>query len=74
LGYWLDYINFDLKVIIEWDEKRHYDASGNLKERDIRRQEEIQEYFPDFLFLRIREEKFQRDDVYKTLRRFRRKK
>jgi len=72
LGYWLDYINFDLKIIIEWDEKYHYDINGNLKERDIQRQEEIQEYFPDFLFLRIREEKFQKEDLYESIRKIRR--
>lgn len=56
LGYWMDYINFDLKLIIEWDERSHYDVDGNLKERDVQRQREIQEYFPDFTFVRIRQE------------------
>ncbi len=58
LGYFPDYVNFDLMLIIEWDEERHYGANGNLKERDVLRQKEIQEYFPDFRFVRIRE-KFQ---------------
>lgn len=57
LGYWLDYINFNLKLIIEWDEEHHYDAEGNLREMDIRRQNEIQEHFPDFKFIRLRENK-----------------
>lgn len=58
LGYWLDYINFDLNLIVEWDEEFHYNADGSLKEKDIQRQKEIQAYFPDFRFVRIRE-KFQ---------------
>lgn len=74
LGYpGIDYINFDLKLIIEWDEEHHY-IDGNLIEKDIQRQKEIQEYFPDFLFLRIREKRyirekrFQKDDFYDDLR------
>lgn len=74
LGYWVDYINFDLELIIEWDEEIHYDIDGNLKEKDVRRQKEIQEHFSDFLFLRIREEEFQKEDFYGSMRRFRRKK
>lgn len=51
LGYWPDYINFDLKLIIEWDEKYH----KKQKEKDIQRQKEIQELYPDFEFMRITE-------------------
>lgn len=58
LGYWVDYINFELKLIMEWDEREHYNAEGSLKERDVRRQREIQDHFLDFLFVRIREEEF----------------
>ncbi len=53
LGYWPDYINFDMKLIIEWDEKKHY-VGGKLREKDIQRQKEIQKYYPDFEFRRIR--------------------
>lgn len=56
LGYFPDYINFDLKLIIEIDEKCHFEKSGNLKQKDIQRQKEIQEFYPDFTFIRIREE------------------
>ena len=55
LGYWLDYINKDLKIIIEYDEERHFDENGNLKEKDILRQHEIQKIYPDYQFLRIRQ-------------------
>lgn len=55
LGYFLDYINFGLNLIMEFDEPKHYDENGNLKDKDIIRQKEIQEYFPDFKFERIKE-------------------
>lgn len=55
LGYFPDYINFDLKLIIEWDEEAHYNYAGELKEKDIERQKEIQEFYPDFEFRRIKE-------------------
>jgi len=55
IWYFPDYINFDLKLIIECDEKRHFDENGNLLEKDIQRQKEIQEHFPDFTFRRIEE-------------------
>ena len=55
LGRFPDYINFDLKLIMEWDEKRHFDFDGNLKEEDVLRQKEIQDFYPDFEFKRIKE-------------------
>ncbi len=54
LGYWPDYINFNIKLIMEWDEENHY-KNGKLHEKDIQRQKEIQTYYPDFEFRRIRE-------------------
>lgn len=58
LGYWLDYINFDLKLIQEWDESHHFEKStGLLKQKDVIRQQEIQEKFPDFKFVRIKYDK-----------------
>ena len=55
LGYFLDYVNFDLKLIIEIDEKHHFDKLGRLRERDVRRQKEIQRYYSDFKFLRFKD-------------------
>jgi len=52
LGYFPDYINFEKKIIIEWDEKYH----KYRKEKDKQRQKEIQEFYPDFKFLRYKEE------------------
>lgn len=54
LGYYLDYINFDMKLIIEWDEERHYVRKA-LREKDIKRQKEIENLFSSFKFERIRE-------------------
>lgn len=51
LNYFPDYINFDLKLIIEWDEKHH--QQNKLK--DTIREKEIREKFPDFEFKRISE-------------------
>lgn len=50
LGYWVDYINHDLKLIIEWDEYYH---KAN-QEKDIRRQMEIEELYPEYEFRRIK--------------------
>ncbi len=58
LGYFLDFIDFKNRIIIEWDEEKHYTIDGNLKEKDIQRQKEIENYFPDFKFIRIREKNF----------------
>jgi len=54
LGYWPDYINFDKKLIIEWDEEGHF-KQDKLKEKDIIRQNRIEQFLPQFKFIRIRE-------------------
>jgi len=54
LGYWVDYFNPKLKLIMEWDEEHHY-INGKLSEKDAMRQKEIQEFYPEFKFERIRE-------------------
>ena len=55
LRYWLDYINFEKKLIIEVDESRHFDKlTGLLREKDLIRENEIREKFPDFKFLRFK--------------------
>lgn len=58
LGYWVDYINHDLKIIIEWDEYRHY-FKGKLKEKDVLRQKEIMGLYPEYEFIRIDERKME---------------
>jgi len=54
LGFFPDYYNPDLKIIMEWDEEHHY-KNNQLKKRDIKRQKEIENHFPDYKFVRIRE-------------------
>lgn len=54
LGYWVDYINHDMKIIMEYDEKHHY-HQDKLSEKDMKRQIEIQNYFKDYTFIRIKE-------------------
>lgn len=62
VGYSLDYINHELKVIIEWDEEIHFYKNGTLKPKDIKRQMIIQEYYPKYEFLRIRQRTFVKRD------------
>lgn len=56
LGYWPDYINHNLKLIMEYDESYHYDIDGKLREKDIIRQQEIEKLYPDYEFRRIKED------------------
>ena len=43
LGYWVDYYEPKLNIVIEYDEKHHFNIDGSLKEKDIQRQKEIVE-------------------------------
>jgi hypothetical protein len=54
LGYWVDGYDKENNIVYEWDEKSHY-INGKLKEKDISRQREI-ENFLNCLFIRIKEE------------------
>ena len=42
LGYWLDAYDIDKNIVLEIDEKHHFDRNGNLKEKDLIRQREIE--------------------------------
>ena len=53
LRYWLDYINFENKIIMEYDEEEHFLSSGKLRSKDIIRQNKIQNLYKDFKFIRI---------------------
>ena len=55
LGYWLDYINFGKKIIIEYDEKYHY-RNEKAIEKTISRQNNIKKYYPEYKFIIIKEE------------------
>ena len=61
-AYFPDYINFDLKLIIECDDPKHFDKDGNQLPHHIQREEEIKKFYPDFKFLR-----FKTEDMYKIL-------
>ena len=37
LGYWPDYYEPTYNIVVEWDEKKHFDKNGNLKEKDLKR-------------------------------------
>jgi len=41
LGYFVDYYEPDKNIVVEYDETRHYGKDWTLKEKDIKRQEEI---------------------------------
>lgn len=41
LGYWVDAYDSKKNVVLEIDERQHFDKFGNLIERDVKRQNEI---------------------------------
>jgi len=41
LGYFVDYYEPHLNIVVEYDEPRHYYANGTLKQKDIKRMEKI---------------------------------
>lgn len=41
LGYWVDAYDKKKNVVLEIDERQHFDKFGNLNEKDIKRQKEI---------------------------------
>ena len=63
LGYFVDYFNPDMGIIMEWDEEHHY-RNGKLKKKDIQRQEEIMRHFPEYELLRVRESCFDVDKLF----------
>lgn len=59
-----DYFNKEIKLIIEYDEEGHYNVNGELRECDKIKQKCIQERFPDFAFIRVRERNYFPDKKY----------
>ena len=41
IGYWLDAYDKNKNIVVEYDESRHYDKFGNLKQNDIKRMNRI---------------------------------
>jgi very-short-patch-repair endonuclease len=54
LGYFVDGYSKEQNIVLEYDEPHHFNSDGNLKESDIIRQNEIEEYL-DCTFIRITE-------------------
>jgi len=50
LGYFLDYINHGLKIIIEIYEPQHFNRDGTLRKKDVIREQEIKAHFSDYKF------------------------
>jgi len=40
-GYWLDAYDQEKNIVVEYDETRHYDRNGKLKEKDMKRMLEL---------------------------------
>lgn len=57
LGYFLDYYEPNLNLVIEWDEPSHYYCGGKLTSKDKLRQEEIRHYLK-CKFVRIKQKNF----------------
>ena len=55
LGYWIDGYDKENNVVYEFDEKYHFNKDGYLKEKDLKRQKEI-EHFLNCKFIRIKEQ------------------
>lgn len=54
IGYWVDGYDRENNIVYEWDEKHHYDVYGNLLEKDVIRQKEIEDYLK-CRFIRIKQ-------------------
>jgi hypothetical protein len=54
LGYYVDGYDKEKNVVIEIDERHHFDRHGNLSKRDVQRQKEIEEFLGcEFIRLKI---------------------
>jgi len=67
LGYFLDYYEPTKNIVLEWDEKHHYNPDGTLKEKDILRQKEIQALL-GCKFFRIKEKDFDEKSVINEIK------
>jgi len=66
LGYFVDYYEPKLNLVIEWDEKSHYDINGKLKEKDKFREQEIKSNLKCY-FIRIKEREFNEELTTKNI-------
>lgn len=56
LGYWLDGYDIENNVVYEFDESHHYDFDGNLRDKDILRENQIKDFLKCKI-IRIKEDK-----------------
>jgi len=63
-GYFLDYYVPELNLVIEYDEKAHFDKNGKLKSRDVRRQHEIENIL-HCKFIRVQDSKINSYEDFK---------
>ena len=54
-GYWPDGVDEKRKIIIEVDEKHHFNSNGNLKQKDIQRQKYLEGLGYKFIRIKIKE-------------------
>jgi hypothetical protein len=57
LGYWVDGYDKENNIVLEIDEKQHFDKNGKLKPKDIKRMNEIKKFL-GCKFIRINLEKY----------------
>ena len=62
LGYFVDGYDKEKNVVIEYDEKHHFDKHGRLKQKDCIRQREIEEYLK-CKFIRINEFNYEQKEI-----------
>ena len=63
LGYFLDYYEPTMNMVIEWDEPHHYYCGGKLTPKDRLRQDEIKHHLK-CKFIRIKENKLDKTKVF----------
>lgn len=63
LGYFLDYYEPTMNMVIEWDEPHHYYCGGKLTPKDRLRQDEIKHHLK-CKFIRIKENKLDKMKVF----------
>ena len=54
LGYWVDGYDKENNIVYEYDEKKHFNLDGTLKEKDIKRQKEIENFLNcEFIIIKV---------------------
>lgn len=69
LGYFVDYYEPNKNIVIEWDERNHYNVDGTLKNEDFVRQNQIENLIK-CKFFRIDQRKFDEIKVLNELKQY----